>query len=118
MIDLFLGPLGKRAYPNNSFWGSYGAQQRLLPGPARSSTEAPSSDADLHLVCSLEEPHDLTIACGEIDGVVLGNWNSLQIPMTTHTSLEELAPGYWAGAAVWLDEWDKRTLDGVSELSF
>lgn len=103
----------ERAYPNNSFWGSYGAQQRLLPGPARSSTEAPSSDADLHLVCSLEEPHDLTIACGEIDGVVLGNWNSLQIPMTTHTSLEELAPGYWAGAAVWLDGWDKRTLDGV-----
>ncbi|KAI5076391.1 hypothetical protein GOP47_0008456 [Adiantum capillus-veneris] len=103
----------ERAYPNNSFWRSYGAQQRSLPEPAESSTEVPSSEPDLKLLCSVEKPQDLVIACGEIDGVVLGEWNSLEISATSQTFLEELSPGYWAGAAVWLNEWDKYTLNRV-----
>ncbi|MCO5582951.1 hypothetical protein L7F22_036854 [Adiantum nelumboides] len=103
----------ERAYPNNSFWGSYGAQQRLLPEPSESSMDVSSSDPDLQLLCSVEKTHDLVIACGEIDGVVLGEWNNLEISVTSQTFLEELSPGYWAGAAVWLNDWDKFTLDRV-----
>ncbi|KAH7442054.1 hypothetical protein KP509_03G068400 [Ceratopteris richardii] len=103
----------ERAYPNNSFWGSYGARQRLLPEPLTITREGSLPPPNLQLSCSLEKPDDLTIGCGEIDGVILGDWNNLGISMMSQSFLEGISSGYWAGAGVWLNEWDNVTLDRV-----
>lgn len=56
-----------------------------------------------------------TIECGEIDGVVLGSWQSVNENSPEPAVDEDTAhAGYWAGAAVWASAWDQRTFDRVS----
>lgn len=102
----------ERAYPNSSFWDSYGAQQRLLPAPAGAGSEEALSD-NLQLVCSLKGHHDFIITCGEVDGIVLGCWGGAENLKTVHNALGGASPRYWAGAAMWLSQWDRQTLDRV-----
>lgn len=57
---------------------------------------------------------DLTIVCGEIDGVVLGSWTNVSeqstVPVVDDDNIHAC---YWAGAAVWSDAWDQITIDRV-----
>ena len=87
--------------------------QRALPDPTRTPSEPGLVNVVPQLVCSLNEPEDFRITCGEAHGVVLGDWNGANSLNITHSSLEDLSPAYWAGAAVWLKVWDKRTFDRV-----
>jgi hypothetical protein len=89
--------------------------QRSLPDPTRTPSEPVLSNVP-HLVCSLKEPEDFIITCGEANGVVLGDWNGTESSNPEHSSLEDLSPAYWVGPAVWLKSWDRRTLDRVCGL--
>lgn len=58
---------------------------------------------------------NLVVECGEIDGVVLGSWTSVNENSPDPVVDEDTAQaGYWAAAAVWSSAWDQRTIDHVS----
>jgi len=60
---------------------------------------------------------NLIIECGEIDGVVLGSWTSINGNSPDPVVDEDTAhAGYWAAAAAWSSAWDQRTIDRVSAL--
>lgn len=61
--------------------------------------------------------NNVVVTSGDIDGVVLGAWASLNDSI----SESEYAPedsgtcdGFWAAAVVWSDVWDQKTFDRVS----
>lgn len=61
----------------------------------------------------------LIIECGEIDGVVLGSWTSVNQNSSGIEIDEDTAhAGYWAAAAIWSNAWDQRTIDRVSSHFF
>lgn len=58
---------------------------------------------------------NLIIQCGEIDGVVLGSWTTVDESSSDSVVDDDNAHnGYWAAAAVWSNAWDQRTIDRVS----
>lgn len=62
--------------------------------------------------------NNLVIECGEIDGVVLGSWETANESIPVHVLDEDGAhAGYWAAAAVWSNAWDQMTTDRVSHYS-
>lgn len=104
--------LQKRVYPCNSFWKTFGSRWKELKRV--SNVDAPG-DINLHL---LHPPYkSLIIPCGEIDGVVLGSWTSIDeqsIPTGVDDDSSEAA--YWIAAAAWSDAWDQRIIDRVSHM--
>ncbi|XP_052197729.1 uncharacterized protein LOC127804771 isoform X2 [Diospyros lotus] len=57
---------------------------------------------------------DQIIECGEIDGVVLGSWASIDENSFTPMPDEDVNhAAYWAAAAIWSDAWDQITVDRV-----
>jgi spatacsin len=81
-----------------------------------SSDETLSKESKLQLICSSGLFRDLSIQCGEIDGVVIGSWSTISSKedfLTVQTQ-DNPSAGYWAGAALWLEAWDQRTMDRVS----
>jgi spatacsin len=107
---------GKRMYPSSSFWRTFVGQQEALK-KATSTLNSPAQ-IKLQLLPSYTFSN-LTIECGEIDGVVLGSWTSISGNSPDPVVDEDTAPaGYWAAAAVWSSAWDQRTIDRVSTLVF
>lgn len=103
----------ERLYPSSSFWSTYAARQRPLP--VNSSDETLSKESKLQLICSSGLFRDLSIQCGEIDGVVIGSWSTISSKedfLTVQTQ-DNPSAGYWAGAALWLEAWDQRTMDRI-----
>jgi len=56
---------------------------------------------------------NLTIECGDIDGVVTGSWASVA-GGSTEVCEDNPCAGYWACAAIWCDAWDQKIVDRVS----
>lgn len=55
------------------------------------------------------------IECGEVDGVVVGLWTSMNENSAEPVVDDDTAnAGYWAAAAVWSSAWDQKTIDRVS----
>lgn len=61
---------------------------------------------------------DLSIECGDIDGVVLGSWANLDGSGSLESDDDSSHAGYWAAAAVWSNAWDQTTIDRVSCIPF
>lgn len=62
---------------------------------------------------------DLTIECGDIDGVVIGCWKNIDHGYAFSPVCEDsVDAGYWACAVAWSDAWDQRTVDRVSCILF
>lgn len=103
----------ERLYPSSSFWSTYGARQRPLL--VNSSDETLSMESKLRLICSSGPFRDLSIQCGEIDGVVIGSWSSISSKedFVIIQAQDNPSAGYWAGAAIWLEAWDQRTMDRI-----
>ncbi|KAM7262326.1 hypothetical protein ACFE04_021403 [Oxalis oulophora] len=97
-------------YPSGSFWKTFIGRQKELRGVIPTSS---SGEIRLHVMNS---PlfKDLSIECGEIDGVVLGSWATINENSSESTFDEEKTDtGYWTAAAVWSLNWDQRTFDRV-----
>lgn len=62
---------------------------------------------------------NIVIVCGEVDGAVLGTWNDVsEHPIVPVLDDDSAHSCYWAGAAVWSDAWDQRTVDRVRNTCF
>ncbi|XP_010261035.1 PREDICTED: uncharacterized protein LOC104599968 [Nelumbo nucifera] len=101
----------ERLYPSSSFWRTFHGRQR--EGSKLSSSLTSSDGIKLHLICS-HSSNNISIECGEIDGVVIGPWASNNEMSTFPVPDEDdTHTGYWAAAAVWSDAWDQRTIDRI-----
>ncbi|GLJ32063.1 hypothetical protein SUGI_0645700 [Cryptomeria japonica] len=103
----------ERLYPSGSFWSTYAARRRPLL--VNNVVETLVEESKLKLICTWGPFRDYAIECGDIDGVVIGSWSSLSSEegfLSAQTE-DSASAGYWAGAAVWLDAWDQRTVDRV-----
>lgn len=70
----------------------------------------------LQLECDSHVTGTFMLQCGEVDGVVLGAWNSEAPPEALDEGggeQGELMAGYLVLAAVWLHGWDQHTVDRV-----
>ncbi|GAV81705.1 hypothetical protein CFOL_v3_25159 [Cephalotus follicularis] len=103
----------ERLYPSSSFWKTFLGRQKEFKRVTSTSNSAGGIclcilDSHSHLL------NNLTIQCGEIDGVVLGLWTNVNEASFEPLGDEESArAGYWAAAAVWSMAWDQRTIDRV-----
>ncbi|KDP35278.1 hypothetical protein JCGZ_09437 [Jatropha curcas] len=101
----------ERLYPSSSFWKTFLGRQKALM--KATSTSNSTSGITLQLLYT----HlfgNLTIDCGEIDGVVLGSWTSINENTPDPVVDEDTAhAGYWNAAAVWSSVWDQRTIDRI-----
>ncbi|XP_063949090.1 uncharacterized protein LOC108222676 isoform X2 [Daucus carota subsp. sativus] len=99
----------ERVYPCSNFCRTYcGRKEVFFPDINISSPE----EISLHL---LHPTVDNTVLfCGEIDGAVLGSWNDVsEHPIVPVLDDDSAHSCYWAGAAVWSDAWDQRTVDRI-----
>lgn len=102
--------LPKRVYPCNSFFSTLATRRKKLK---RASNEDPLEEISLHLLHPLFT--NLIISCGEIDGVVLGSWTSIdKDSVAAEVDDDTSHAAYWAAAAAWSDVWDQRVVDRVS----
>ncbi|KAL8125295.1 hypothetical protein AgCh_012832 [Apium graveolens] len=97
----------ERVYPCSSFWRTYcGRKEFFLPVLNINSPE----EISLHLLHPAVD--NIVIFCGEVDGAVLGTWNDVsEHPIVPVLDDDSAHSCYWAGAAVWSDAWDQRTVD-------
>ncbi|KAJ9553781.1 hypothetical protein OSB04_017826 [Centaurea solstitialis] len=83
------------------------ARQKELMGIADVNSPEEIKLPQLHSLSN-----DVTIECGELDGVVLGVWRYVSkysdVPVVDD---DDTHACYWAAAAVWSDAWDQRTID-------
>ena len=105
----------KRVYPCSSFWRTFHCREKEF-----TRTSSIDSQGGIHLrIFHSSLFSNLTIDCGEIDGVVLGSWATSNgyavVPEVDNANTHAV---YWAAAAVWCDCWDQRTVDRVSRLLF
>ncbi|XXG85857.1 hypothetical protein AAC387_Pa11g0871 [Persea americana] len=101
----------ERLYPSGSFWGTFRSRQMHL-NKASSDSTFPEGHK-LQLTC-LQAHNNVTIECGEIDGVVLGSWTNIEeISAFPVIDEDNTHAGYWAGAAVWSDSWNQGTVDRI-----
>ncbi|XP_057972244.1 uncharacterized protein LOC131160497 isoform X2 [Malania oleifera] len=98
----------ERLYPCSSFWRTFVFRQKDMR--VSSNINSPG-DNNLPLLHS-NSLNNSSIECGEIDGVVLGSWTSVNDDSSSPEVVEDSTfAGYWAAAAVWSDAWDQRTID-------
>lgn len=97
----------ERVYPCSSFSGTFCARQPV-------SDINPPEETKLPLLVLLSN-NNLTIECGEVDGVVLGLWRyvSKRPDVSVIDDDDDTHTCYWAAAAVWSDAWDQRTIDRI-----
>ncbi|WCJ29873.1 hypothetical protein M5689_011476 [Euphorbia peplus] len=109
IIEMIL--LIERLYPSSSFWRTFLVRQKTLTRVDLTS----HSPGGIKL--QLLHSHVLSnyfIECGEVDGVVLGLWTSINENSAEPIVDEDTAnAGYWAAAAVWSSAWDPRTVDRI-----
>ncbi|KAJ4828081.1 hypothetical protein Tsubulata_018948, partial [Turnera subulata] len=102
----------ERLYPSSSFWTTFIARQKALQGATLTSTLP--GPIKLQLLHPDQQFSSLWIECGEIGGVVLGPWTSINENFPDPGVDEDTAyAGYWAAAAVWSGAWDQRTIDRI-----
>eukprot|EP00257_Ricinus_communis_P021930 XP_015581513.1 uncharacterized protein LOC8264038 isoform X1 [Ricinus communis] len=109
LLEMIL--LIERLYPSSSFWKTFLGRQKELMRATRPLNFPGGIKLQLfhsHLFSNL------IIECGEIDGVVLGSWTSMNENSLDSVVDEDTAgAGYWSGAAVWSSVWDQRTIDRI-----
>ena len=105
----------KRVYPSRSFWRTVlGRRKEYMRGSSNSDSPG---ETNLRILPS-HIFNNLIIECGEIDGVVLGSWETVNESTAVPVPDEDDAhTGYWAAAAVWSNVWDQTTIDRVSHFS-
>jgi spatacsin len=70
----------------------------------------------LQVVCDSKKFGEFVLQCGDVDGVVLGSWNTTMDPEVLEDTIpenENLTTGYLLVAAVWLQAWDQQTINRV-----
>ncbi|KAL8160713.1 hypothetical protein V2J09_002250 [Rumex salicifolius] len=100
----------ERIYPSNSFWRTYLFQKQELNG--NSTTMEFPTENNFRLLY----PHsfgNVTMECGEVNGVVLGSWTDLNENSIKSVDQDSNYLGYWASAAVWFNAWDQKTIDRI-----
>ncbi|KAL8476787.1 hypothetical protein ACS0TY_029186 [Phlomoides rotata] len=101
--------LVERVYPCNSFFSTQATRKKELK---RASNEEALSEISLHLLHPLF--NSLKIMCGEIDGVVLGSWTTVdEHSVASEVDDDTSHAAYWAAAAAWSDAWDQRVIDRI-----
>ncbi|KAL3527892.1 hypothetical protein ACH5RR_012548 [Cinchona calisaya] len=99
----------ERVYPCSSFWNAFSSRCNKLK---RESSGNASEDINLRVLHPLHK--DLIIVCGDIDGVVLGSWTSInEHSVPPEIDDDNSHAGYWIAAAVWSDAWDQIIIDRV-----
>lgn len=98
----------ERHYPSSSFWGTFLERQKNISGDS-SGFSLPNVD---NLVMNFHVDDNLTIECGDIDGVVTGSWANVA-GGTPEVCEDNPRIGYWVSAAIWSDAWDQRTVDRI-----
>ncbi|XP_049348132.1 uncharacterized protein LOC125812685 [Solanum verrucosum] len=99
----------ERVYPCSSFWSTFSCRHKEFKGVSNGNA---TEEIKLHLLATLGR--DLVIACGELDGVVLGSWmNVNEQPIAPETDNDSTHSSYWSAAALWFDVWDQRTVDCI-----
>lgn len=102
----------KRVYPCSSFWNAFSSRWNESKG--ESCTTA-SDSIRLQVLHPLHK--DFIITCGDIDGVVLGSWTSINgHSVPPEVDDDSSHAGYWTAAAVWFNSWDQISIDRVSHL--
>lgn len=100
----------ERLYPSSSFWSTYLGKQKNI---CKAATTVPKSEAE-NPILSFHVCNDLTIECGDIDGVVIGCWENVDHGHAfSPVGEDSVDAGYWACAAAWSDSWDQRTIDRI-----
>ncbi|XP_047335346.1 spatacsin [Impatiens glandulifera] len=100
----------ERSYGCSSFWETYhGRQKESMRNPAV------NFERKIKLCLSHTPSLDnLTIQCGEIDGVVLGSWvNISQHSHAPEADEDKSHVAYWVAAAIWSEIWDQTTVDRI-----
>uniref|UniRef100_A0A7N0TN62 Spatacsin C-terminal domain-containing protein n=1 Tax=Kalanchoe fedtschenkoi TaxID=63787 RepID=A0A7N0TN62_KALFE len=98
-------------YPSSNFWRTFRIRQEQFAGVSSScasSRELSFAILHTHLF------NDAVITSGDIDGVVLGVWTSLDNSSSmVESAIEDgnTHDGFWAAAVVWSDVWDQKTID-------
>lgn len=104
--------MSKRVYPCNSFFITLATRRKKLK---RASNEDALGEISLHLLHPLF--NNLIISCGEIDGVVLGSWTTVdEHSVASEVDDDSGHAAYWTAAAAWSDAWDQRVIDRVSQM--
>ncbi|KAM3200587.1 putative protein isoform X4 [Capsicum annuum] len=99
----------ERVYPCSSFWSTFSCRHKEFKGVSNGNA---TKEIKLHLLAPLGR--DLVIACGELDGVVLGSWmNVSEQPIAPEADNDSTHSSYWSAAAVWFDVWDQRFVDCI-----
>ncbi|XP_059307984.1 uncharacterized protein LOC132059394 [Lycium ferocissimum] len=99
----------ERIYPCSSFWSTFSSRHKEFKGESNGNA---AEEIKLHLLAPLGR--DLVIACGELDGVVLGSWmNVNEQPVAPEADDDGNHSSYWSAAAVWFDVWDQRVVDCI-----
>ncbi|KAL3818833.1 hypothetical protein ACJIZ3_004738 [Penstemon smallii] len=99
----------ERVYPCNSFFNTLGNRRNEHKG---TSNDDALLEMSLHLLHPLF--NNLIITCGEIDGVVLGAWTSVdEHAVASEDDDDSNHAAYWAAAVAWSDAWDQRVIDRI-----
>ncbi|KAK4394130.1 hypothetical protein Sango_1883800 [Sesamum angolense] len=99
----------ERVYPCSSFFSTLATRQKELK---RTSAEDAVGEISLRLVHPLFK--NLIILCGEIDGVVLGSWTTVdEQSVAADVDDDSSHAAYWAAAMAWSDAWDQRVIDRI-----
>lgn len=99
----------ERVYPCRSFCSTFSCRHKEFKGVSNGNA---TEEIKLQLLAPLGR--DLVIACGELDGVVLGSWmNVNEQPIAPETDNDNTHSSYWSAAALWFDVWDQRVVDCI-----
>ncbi|KAI3451060.1 hypothetical protein Pfo_007725 [Paulownia fortunei] len=99
----------ERVYPCNSFFSTLATRRKELK---RASNEDALGEISLRLLHPLF--NNLIILCGEIDGVVLGSWTTVdEHSVAPEPDDDSSHAAYWTAAVAWSDAWDQRVIDRV-----
>jgi hypothetical protein len=107
----------KDLYPSSSFWSTYKSRQHHSGMPRVDEPTSTEDNLYLEVVSESKDARGFTILCSEVDGVVLGSWNTTATQDDDGVDEDNPAAGYLVLAAVWLHSWDQRTVDRVSSLT-
>ncbi|GER35123.1 spatacsin, partial [Striga asiatica] len=99
----------ERVYPCNSFFSTLATRRKAL---SIVTNEDAAGKISLRLFHPLFD--NLAIFCGEIDGVVLGSWKTIdEHSVAPEADDDSSHAAYWTAAAVWSDAWDQKVIDRI-----
>ncbi|KAF3781980.1 Spatacsin-C domain-containing protein [Nymphaea thermarum] len=100
----------ERLYPSSNFGAAYAIRQKEVSNALIHATLPQGVRLQLTLshACNGQ-----SIECGEIDGVVLGSWPDANESSCHPVEEDNHHAFYWAGAVIWSDAWDQKTVDRI-----